>query len=170
MKPTSIITRLMIAFGTTMLAFAVAPPCLGQAKPDGRQLDKQWAQFRGLNGSGVNKQAPPAQFGPDKNVRWKISTPVGHSSPIIWSNHIFLTGYEPESKTLLALAYHARTGKLLWKRNIPASGIEKTHKVSNPATSTRLRTANAFITTLLQPASLSSSSTERRFGTSHSQP
>ena len=126
----------MIAFGTTMLVFAVSPPCLGQTKPDGRQLDKQWAQFRGLNGSGASKQAPPAQFGPDRNVRWKISTPVGHSSPIVWGNHIFLTGYEPESKTLLALAYHARTGKLLWKRNIPAVGIEKTHKVSNPATST----------------------------------
>ncbi len=137
MKKLSFITTLVL---TALFALAAPLFCYGQAKPTGKpaQLspEKQWAQFRGLNAAGVCEQAPPAQFGPAKNVRWKIAAPVGHSSPVIWGEHLFLSGYDPAAKTLLALAYHAKTGKQLWQRVIPAEGVEKTHQVSNPATST----------------------------------
>src|SRR5256885_221463 len=43
-----------------------------------------WPQFRGPGGSGVaDGQEPPVEFGPDKNVKWKVPVPSGLSSPII---------------------------------------------------------------------------------------
>src|SRR5262245_43329798 len=43
-----------------------------------------WPRFRGPNGSGVADHAkPPVEFGPDKNVKWKVPVPSGLSSPII---------------------------------------------------------------------------------------
>src|SRR5438477_72271 len=41
-------------------------------------------QFRGPGGAGVaDGQKPPVEFGPDKNVKWKITVPPGVSSPIV---------------------------------------------------------------------------------------
>ena len=63
-----------------------------------RELEAQnttWPQFRGLNSSGLadDSAKPPVQFGPSQNLLWKIALPVGHSSPCIWDDNIFLTGY-----------------------------------------------------------------------------
>ena len=47
--------------------------------------DKQpaWPQFRGPNGSGVAEgQKTPVEFGPEKNVKWKVPAPSGLSSPV----------------------------------------------------------------------------------------
>ena len=46
-----------------------------------------WPQFRGPNGSGVaENQKPPIEFGPDKNVKWKVKAPSGYSSPPLQSS------------------------------------------------------------------------------------
>ena len=48
------------------------------------QESTAWPQFRGPGGSGVAEgQKPPIEFGPDKNVKWKVPTPSGFSSPIV---------------------------------------------------------------------------------------
>jgi outer membrane protein assembly factor BamB len=52
-----------------------------------------WPQWRGPDGSGISTEKNlPADWTPTKNIKWK--TPIagrGHSSPIVWGNHIFLT-------------------------------------------------------------------------------
>jgi outer membrane protein assembly factor BamB len=96
----------------------------------------RWSQFRGADAAGVSEQALPSEFGPEKNVRWKVAVPVGHSSPSVWGEHLFLTGWEKDSNKLVLLALHSKTGKLRWKREVPAAEIEKTHQVGNPAMST----------------------------------
>ena len=57
-------------------------PILGPAKPD----SPNWPQFRGRNCSGIaaEKANPPVEFGLEKNIKWKIALPPGHSSPSIW--------------------------------------------------------------------------------------
>lgn len=111
-------------------------------------VDEHWAQWRGPDGLGVAAGTAYAEeWGPDKNVAWKV--PVegsGHSSPVIWGDHLFLTtsikgeqvpgrtapdhlgfdlkpGYlHADSEgvdykhTLKVLAYNTRTGKLLWEQ------------------------------------------------------
>ena len=95
-----------------------------------------WPQFRGPDAAGVSEQALPSEFGPEKNVRWSVATPAGHSSPSIWGGHLFLSGWEKDSKKLVLLSFETRTGKTRWKREVTATEIEKTHQVGTPAMST----------------------------------
>jgi outer membrane protein assembly factor BamB len=109
--------------------------------------EENWPRWRGSDGSGVAKDgAFVDEWSADKNVAWKV--PVegkGHSSPVIWGNHLFITtsvrggpsghkapdhlGYDlkpgyknPDSEesdyryTLKVLAYDAKSGKPLWER------------------------------------------------------
>jgi len=54
-----------------------------------------WSQFRGPNAGGIaaGTAAPPTEFGPSKNLLWKTPVSSGHSSPVIWGDRIFLTGF-----------------------------------------------------------------------------
>ena len=60
--------------------------------------------------------------------------PPGHSSPAIWSDHIFLTAVE--NNTLVVLALRRRDGMLLWRHTAPSDQLEKVHPFSNVAAST----------------------------------
>ncbi len=64
-----------------------------------------WSQFRGPNCSGVAEHdaSPPVEFGPDKHVKWKVDLPEGTSSPVIWANQLYLTGYIQDKGALLVL-------------------------------------------------------------------
>src|SRR5579863_6279724 len=96
----------------------------------------EWPQFRGPNATGVaqSEAQPPLEFGPSKHLLWKQSVPVGHSSPVVWGDRIFLTSFDPPSKKLELICVAGKTGAILWRRGAPATEIEETHVVSNPAT------------------------------------
>ena len=53
-----------------------------------------WPRFRGVNGGGVGvgTRALPDAIAPDKNVLWKTPLLPGHSSPVLYGDHIYLTG------------------------------------------------------------------------------
>jgi outer membrane protein assembly factor BamB len=77
-----------------------------------------WPQFRGPNATGVSADTNlPVEFGPEQNVVWKTTVPLGHSSPAIAATRIFLTAFEGE--TLLTLALDRATGRMLWRREAP---------------------------------------------------
>jgi outer membrane protein assembly factor BamB len=52
-----------------------------------------WPQWRGPGGHGVSAESGFAdQWSPEKNIAWKTAIPGrGHSSPVVWGDHIFLT-------------------------------------------------------------------------------
>lgn len=52
-----------------------------------------WPQFRGPHGQGVSDEtALPTAWGPATNIAWKTAIEgLGHSSPIVWGNDVFLT-------------------------------------------------------------------------------
>jgi outer membrane protein assembly factor BamB len=118
----------MIAAG---LAISPAPA------QDGRPAVR-WPQFRGPNGAGLAPDGMtfPERFGPAEKVVWKTALPAGHSSPCIWGDCIFLTGFDPAAKKLETLALDRRTGEVLWRRPAPTTTFEKVHEISNPATAT----------------------------------
>ena len=96
---------------------------------------ENWSQFRGPNGSGIIESArPPIHFGVDKNVKWKSPVPYGVSSPVVWEDHIFLTGHVEEQ--LVTVAYDANTGAELWRCAVTPEKMEYTHAFSSPASST----------------------------------
>lgn len=91
---------------------------------------EDWPEFRGPDGQGhVSSGTPPLEWGPDKNLVWKQSIPGhGWSSPVVVKDRIYLTSAEPLEKgpekkdaveqALLALCLDAKTGKILWKKEV----------------------------------------------------
>ncbi|HYE98023.1 MAG TPA: PQQ-binding-like beta-propeller repeat protein [Planctomycetota bacterium] len=51
-----------------------------------------WPQWRGPRGDGTSATArPPLEWGPDRNVAWKVALPGhGSSTPVVWENKIFV--------------------------------------------------------------------------------
>jgi len=95
-----------------------------------------WPRFRGPNGSGVaDDQHPPVEFGPDKDIRWKVAVPRGISSPIIAGDNLVITAFEDGK--LYTIAYDRKSGKEAWRAEAPARQIEPFHKFEgSPATPT----------------------------------
>lgn len=97
-----------------------------------------WPQFRGSNASGLaaEGQNPPVKFGPEQNVLWKTPVPSGHSSPCIWGDRIFLTGFDKEKKELRVFCVDRKDGKIRWSQVVPAEKIERVHSLNTPASAT----------------------------------
>jgi outer membrane protein assembly factor BamB len=95
-----------------------------------------WPRFRGPGGSGVaDGQKPPVEFGPDKNVKWKVPAPGGLSSPIVAGDKLVLTAFD--GGKLYTVAYHRADGKEAWRAEAPAKQLEGYHKTEgSPAAST----------------------------------
>jgi len=111
---------------------SVGPSALGQVDSNPGSI---WPQFRGLHGSGVSlSDAVAIHFGPDSNVVWRTELPAGHSSPCIWGDRVFLTGYEEDK--LWTCALDRTTGRILWRRSVAPGKIELGARLSNPAAST----------------------------------
>ena len=82
-----------------------------------------WPRFRGPNGSGVaDTEGLPENFGPGRNVVWKTGLPLGHSSPVLSGDRIFLTGADAGKLYTLCLSRNA--GRVLWRRECPRSRTE----------------------------------------------
>src|SRR5690606_7802780 len=90
-----------------------------------------WPRFRGPNGTGVSDQAVPAEWGPEKNIKWSLDLPGrGVSSPIVVGDKVFVTcysgyGVDGGSSNVEDLKRHLlcidRTnGKTMWERTVAA--------------------------------------------------
>ncbi|MBE87707.1 MAG: hypothetical protein CMO69_08240 [Verrucomicrobiales bacterium] len=58
------------------------------------KADSNWPSWRGSTGNGTapDSSKPPKEWSEEKNIFWKINLPgLGHSTPIIWKDKIFLT-------------------------------------------------------------------------------
>jgi outer membrane protein assembly factor BamB len=97
---------------------------------------QMWPQFRGPDASGVaDDQEPPIEIGPDKNVKWKVPTPSGLSSPIIVADKLVLTAFDDGK--LYTIAYNRADGSEAWRAEAPAKEIEPFYKAEgSPAAST----------------------------------
>ena len=97
-----------------------------------------WPQFRGHNSSGHADEncKPPVEFGIDNNLLWKVELPEGHSSPCIWGDNIFLTGFIKDKKELQTICIDRNSGKKKWKQSVFPEKIEYYHGISNAAVST----------------------------------
>ena len=94
-----------------------------------------WPRFRGPDGSGVAEtKGLPVEFGPAKSVGWKTVLPPGHSSPVIAGERIFVTGWEEDKLSTLAL--DRRSGKVLWRRDVPRERRGALHAHNTAATPT----------------------------------
>ncbi|MDH3745667.1 MAG: PQQ-binding-like beta-propeller repeat protein [Acidobacteriota bacterium] len=125
-----------LAYSATLIVLLA-----GSALIAGETASSNWPQFRGPQARGVAEgYATPVEWDvkSGKNIQWKVPVPgLGHSSPVVWGDRIFLTTAvsgkkDPELKVGLygdikpvddttshrfeVLAYSRNEGKLLWSR------------------------------------------------------
>ncbi len=89
-----------------------------------------WRGFRGTENTGVSPEnGLPTHFSAKENVAWRASLPgSGPSGPIVVAGRVFVTAASgPHQERLHLLAFDAATGRLLWERQLWATG----HTVCN---------------------------------------
>lgn len=145
--------RLALVAASGVLALAASGP-----EPVDRA--RQWPSWRGPLGTGVAPHAdPPIEWSEESNIRWKRPLPgVGHSTPVVWDDRIFLTTAVPvgessaavappsigahdnvaPSRTLefVVLALSRADGSVLWRRTVRRERPhESTHSTGSWASS-----------------------------------
>jgi len=97
---------------------------------------RDWTRFRGPNGQG---HAGPVQLPlvlKPSDFNWKVALPgVGHSSPVIWDDRLFLTGADPDRAERYLLCLSTEDGRLLWKQTSSFSKYQH-HKFNSYASET----------------------------------
>lgn len=95
-------------------------------------FESGWTRFRGPNGTGISDTTGlPSAFSPTANVVWRTAVPQGHSSPVLTRTHIFLTGFDGDSRLVIAL--DRGSGKELWRREVPRVNKGRLDGPNNPA-------------------------------------
>jgi outer membrane protein assembly factor BamB len=109
-----------------MSLFCFAAPTLAQ----------EWARFRGPNGTGESEATTIPGEWTEKDFNWNVEIPgLGHSSPVLWGEKIFILSANPDDATRLTLCYDALTGKRIWEHSFP-SLRHKLHAQSSYASGT----------------------------------
>jgi outer membrane protein assembly factor BamB len=74
-----------------------------------------WNQFRGPNGDGKSVATDlPSEFSETQNIRWKTAIhDKGWSSPVIWSDQIWLTTGREDGTELFAICVDKNSGKII---------------------------------------------------------
>lgn len=128
------------------------------AESESPEAEQYWPQWRGPLATGVAPHAnPPTEWSEDQNVRWKTELPgLGHSTPIVWGDRVFLTAAIPYGDELpprpsqapgnhdnlpvtrrqqfVALAVSRSDGQIVWQRTLrKALPQEQGHRTASLA-------------------------------------
>jgi outer membrane protein assembly factor BamB len=99
---------------------------------------EEWPSWRGPRGDGTSlEKGVPVTWNAREHIRWKTPLPgVGHSSPVIWGDRIFVTSCVDGDGQRLLLCLDRRDGKVLWEREVLRAPLEKKHKLNSFSSST----------------------------------
>ena len=100
---------------------------------------KYWPRWRGPSGQGhVAGTSYVDTWSDTTHVKWKATVPGrGHSSPIVWGQHIFLTSEHEDGLRLTMLAFNRADGEVLWETAIPTGGVvEHVYRKNSRASAT----------------------------------
>jgi len=101
----------------------------------GHAQAESWSRFRGPNGTGHAKGPFTAPL-TDADFAWKQPLPgIGHSSPVVWEDHVYVTSADQEQLQRYVFCLSAETGKELW-RNTSNFIQHRKHRDNSFASST----------------------------------
>lgn len=87
------------------------------------EISGNWPSFRGPGGGGISTYTNvPDDFNgiSGEGILWKTEVPLpGHNSPVVWGDHIFLSGGDPNQ--LQVYCFDALSGELLWTGDVPSA-------------------------------------------------
>lgn len=115
----------MVLFACNRSSLLLLACCLTlvSAAPAGAE---NWPRFRGENGTGTSDlKGLPTNWSPG-DYDWTVELPgVGHSSPIIWGDKLFITSAVDEGAVRYLFCLDATTGDQIWST---ATGFSRSHK------------------------------------------
>jgi outer membrane protein assembly factor BamB len=81
---------------------------------------ENWPQFRGPTGQGITTETSlPLSWSTNQNLKWQTPIPGdGWSSPIVWSEHIFVTTATQAGTECRVLALDRATGRVRWNKEV----------------------------------------------------
>jgi outer membrane protein assembly factor BamB len=83
-------------------------------------LAQDWTQWRGANRDGVvTGFIPPRQWPNQLKSKWKVTVGIGHSSPLVIGNRVYLHARQGENEVVSA--FELETGKVLWQDSYPVA-------------------------------------------------
>jgi outer membrane protein assembly factor BamB len=93
--------------------------------PYSASAQENWTRFRGANGDGVSDQKGiPTSWSPG-DYAWNVELPgVGHASPVVWKDRLFVTSAVDEGALRLLFCLNVETGEEIWSRQL---GFNKSH-------------------------------------------
>jgi outer membrane protein assembly factor BamB len=95
-----------------------------------------WTRFRGPNGSGISTAKGIPTSWTEDDYNWKVQLPgIGHSSPVIWGDKIFLTSAVEDNAERIVLCLSTADGAIQWQRRY-SSTVHKKHLRNSFASST----------------------------------
>ncbi|MSQ95850.1 MAG: serine/threonine protein kinase [Gemmataceae bacterium] len=113
---------------------------------------EDWPTWRGprLDGSSLEKNLP-IKWTATENIAWRADIAgVGHSSPIVHGDRIFVTTCLLKEQKRVLLCLDRRDGKTLWQREVLESPLEYLHKLNSRASSTPATDGKYVYTTFLR--------------------
>lgn len=92
-----------------------------------------WPTFRGPEGNGISTDKNfPAEWGPDKNVKWRVKLPhPANGSPVVSDGRVYLTYSSKDGSERTLACYDRTNGDEIWAKTVKAPAEEKTHQ-TNP--------------------------------------
>jgi outer membrane protein assembly factor BamB len=101
-------------------------------------LAEEWPGWRGPRGDGTSLETHiPLRWGVNENIRWKAEVPgIGHSSPILWGERVFVTTCLESSGDRQLLCYDFHNGTERWRKTVVSAKLEHKHRLNSFASST----------------------------------
>src|SRR5260370_12916570 len=99
---------------------------------------EDWPGWRGPRGDGTPPQKNIAvRWSATDNICWKTAIPgIGHSSPAVVGDKIFLTTCLLKEKQRVLLCLDRKKGTILWQQVVVTAPLEQKHPLNSYASST----------------------------------
>ncbi len=115
---------------------------------------ENWPGWRGPRGDGTSHETglPTSWNGKTgENIAWKVKIPgVGHSSPVVWEDKVFLASCLPDSDERVLLCLDRKTGKTLWQKTVLKSQLETKHQLNSHASCTPATDGKSVVVAFLK--------------------
>ncbi|MCA8983020.1 MAG: PQQ-binding-like beta-propeller repeat protein [Planctomycetaceae bacterium] len=103
---------------------------------------ENWPRFRGPNGAGISSETGFPETWTENDYAWVINLPgIGHCSPVIWDDQLYVTAGETDGTVRRLLCYDAKTGVERWRRELALNDVhlhlKNSHASGSPATDGR---------------------------------
>ena len=107
----------------------------------------QSTRFRGPNGDGQYEAEPIPATWTAKDYNWRIALPgVGHSSPVVLGQKLFVTCADEDNATLSLCCLDTSDGRIIWKQSFPSTTYAKNGFNSYAATTPALDSRRVYLT------------------------